>query len=162
MSTPGSRHGTRRDDLRLVQINSEPNAAEALSQSRRGLAADGRGGTSAEAVVEEEGADINASRMQGLRGGAGLSNGWVNSQSKEHRTEGVSLLNTPSAVNGLQSDMARTSEQGALMAVTAVHPRREGREMDANGPQDSCTMNRVEGVGYINRDNNLVRVGAVS
>ena len=121
----------------------------------------GRGGTSAEAVVEE-GADINASRMQGFRGGAGLSNGWVNSQSKEHRTEGVSLLNTPSAVNGLQSDMARTSEQGALMAVAAVHSRREGREMDANGPQDSSTMNRVEGVGYINRDSNLVRVGAVS
>ena len=133
---------TRRDDLRPVQINSEPNAAEALSQSGE-EAADGRGGTRAEAVIEEEGADINASRMQGLRGGAGLSDGWVNSQSKEHRTEGVTLLNTPSAVDGLQSDMARTSEQGALMAVTAVYPRREGREMNANGPQDSCTMNRV-------------------
>ena len=54
--------GTRRDDLRLVQINSEPNAAEALRQSGE-EAADGRGRTSAEAVVKEEGADINASRM---------------------------------------------------------------------------------------------------
>ena len=88
---------TRWDDFRLVQINSEPNAAEALGQSGE-EAADGRGGTSAENVVEEEGADINASRMQGLRGCAGLSNGWVNSQSKEHRTEGVSLLNTPRAL----------------------------------------------------------------
>ena len=152
---------TRWDDLRLVQIDSEPNAAEALGQSGE-EAADGRGGTCAEAVVEEEGADINASRMQDLRGGAGLSNGWVNSQSEEDRTEGVSLLDTPSAVNGLQSNVARTSEQGALVAVTAVDPRREGREMDTNGPQDSCSMNCVEGIGHINRDSNLVRVGAVT
>ena len=151
---------TRRDDLRLVQIDSEPNAAEALSQSGQ-EAADGRGGTCAEAVVEEEGADINVSRMQDLRGGAGLSNGWENSQSEEDRTEGVTLLNAPSAANGLQGNVSRTGEQGALVAITAVDPRREGREMDANGPQDSCTMNRVEGIGHINRDSNLVRVGAV-
>ena len=150
-----------RDDLRLVQINSEPNAAEARSQCGE-EAANGRGGARAEAVIEEEGADIDASGVQGLSGGACLGNDRVNSQCKEYRTEGVPLLHTPSAVDGLQSDMARSGEQCALMAVTAVDPWREGREMNANGPQDSCTMNRVKGVGNVNRDSNLVRVGVVT
>ena len=76
-----------RDDLRLVQIDSEPNAAEARCQCGE-EAANGRGGARAETVIEEEGADINASGVQGLRGGACLGDDWVNSQSKEYRTEG--------------------------------------------------------------------------
>ena len=94
---------TRRDDLRFVQIDSEPNAAEALGQSGE-EAADGRGGACAEAVVEEEGADINASRVQGFRGCAGLCNGWVNSQSKEHRTEGASLPTATTLARTLMLD----------------------------------------------------------
>ena len=127
---------TRRDDLRHVQIDWEPNAAEALGQSGE-EAADGRGGSCAEAVVEEEGADINASRMRDLRGGAGLSNGWVNSHSEEDRTEGVSLLDTPSAVNGLQSNVTRTG-----VAVTAVDPWRKGRKMHTNGPPQVKTSTK--------------------
>ena len=40
--------------------------------------ADSRGGSGAEAVVEEKGADVDASRIRDLRGSAGLSNGRMN------------------------------------------------------------------------------------
>ena len=101
MGTPGSQQGRRSGRADTPgQIDCEPNAAEALGQSGE-EAADGRGRSGAEAVVEEKGADVNASQMRGLRGSAGLSNGRVNSQSEENRTEEVTLLDAPSAANGL-------------------------------------------------------------
>ena len=48
------------------------------------------------------------------------------------------------------------------MAVTAVDPWRKERDMDAHGPQDSSSVNRVESVGLINRDGDLVKVSAVA
>ena len=84
----------------VLSNKSEPNAAEVLGQSG-GEASDGRGRSGAEAVVEKKGADVKASRMRGFRGSAGLSNGRVNRQSEEDQTEGVTLLDAPSAANGL-------------------------------------------------------------
>ena len=49
-------------------------------------------------------------------------------------------------------------KQGALAAITAVDPRREGRKVDAHGPQDSGPVNRVESVGHVHRDGDLARV----
>ena len=80
---------------------------EAFNESGK-EAADGWGGTSTEAVGEEKGADIDASRMRGLRGGTGLSDGKVDRQSEEDRTEGVPLLHSPSAGNGLQRSRYRS------------------------------------------------------
>ena len=62
----------------LSKVDREPNAAEAFNESGEETS-DGWGRTSTEAVVEEKGADVDAPRMRGLRGGAGLSNGRVNS-----------------------------------------------------------------------------------
>ena len=145
------------DDLRLVQVDCDPYAAEAFNESGE-EAADGWGGTSAEAVVEEKGADIDASQIGGLRGGTGLSDGRVDSQGEEDRTEGVSLLYSPSAGNDLQGHTTGTGEQGALAAITAVDPRREGRKVGAHGPQDGGPVNRVESVGHVHRDGDLARV----
>ena len=105
----------------LSKLTVNPMRREAFSQSGE-EAADGWGRTSAEAVVEEKGADVDAPRMRGLRGGTGLSDGRVDSQSEENQTKRVTLLNASSAANGLQSNVSRTGGQGALVAVTAVDP----------------------------------------
>ena len=106
-----------RDDVCLVHVDCEPDAAEAFNESGK-EAVDGWGGIGTEAVVEEKGADIDATRMRGLRGGTGLSDGRVDRQSEEDRTEGVPLLHSPSAGNGLQGHTTGPGGQGALAAIT--------------------------------------------
>ena len=82
--------------------------------------------------------------------------GWI---AKAKRTGPRGLLaGLPSAGNGLQGYAAGTGEQGALVAITAVNPRRAGRKVDAHGLQDSVPVNRVESVGHVHRDGDLARV----
>ena len=99
---------------------------------------------------------------RGLCGGTGLNDGWVGRQGEEDRTEGITLLHSFGAGDDLQGRVARAGEQSALTTITAVDRRREGRKMDAHGPQDCCSVNRVESIGHIHRDGNLACVRTVA
>ena len=125
----------RGDDLGLVQVDREPNAAEAFSLSDE-EAPNGWSGTSTKTVIEENRAEIDAPRVRGLRSCAGLRNGRVDSEGEKDRAEEIPLLHSPGAGDDLRGNAAGASEEGALTAVTSVDPRREGRKVDADGPQD--------------------------
>ena len=91
---------------------------------------------------------------------ASVMTGWMAS-AKRTAPRKSPLLNASCAGFYLRSDTARTSEKGALVTVTTVDPRRDRRKVSANLLQDSGPVLRVERVGDVQREGNLVRVGAV-
>ena len=100
--------------------------------------------------------------MGSLRSMSGFLDDRVDGECEKNRTLGVSLLNAPCAGNNLRSDTAGASEEGALVTVTTVDPRRDRRKMGANRLQDSGPVHRVQRVGDVQREGNLVRIGAVA
>ena len=115
----------RGEDLGLVQVDCAPNAAEAFGVSDE-EAANGWNKTSTKTVIEEKGAEIDALRVRGLRGCAGLRNGRVDSEGEKDRAEGIPLLHFFGTGDDLRGHAAEP--------VKRVLSR--GRKVDADGPQD--------------------------
>ena len=100
--------------------------------------------------------------MGGLRCLSCFLDDRVDGECKKDWTWGVSLLNASCAGDNLRSSTAGAGEKGAPVTVKTVDPRRDRREMGADRLQDSGTVHRVERIGDVQREDNLVQVGAVA
>ena len=104
--------------------------------------------TRTHAIVEVEGADVEARGERTLGGPPCLLDDRVDGQSEEDKPRDDQIASS-------------AREKMAVMSIATVDPGSEGREVSADRLQDSGTMHRVKGVGDVNRDSNLGRVQAM-
>ena len=142
------RRGACRVNLRFAQIDHETNAAETPN---KGSEEEAHGGRCARTntIVKIEGAEVEA-RWEGVLGDlACLLDDGVDGQSNEDRPQRIALLNSPGAGNGLITSSAGAREKMTVMALTAVDPKSDRKEVGADRLQDSGAMHGAEGVGNV-------------
>ena len=81
-----------------------------------------RGRTSTEPIIKIKGANINPTRVHGLRDGTGLQNDRVDGKCEENRAKRVALLNAPCAGNDLRSRRGGASEEDAVIDDNSSPP----------------------------------------
>ena len=119
--TAAKRLGGRasRDDLSLVQVDREPNAAEASSEGGE-EAADSGGRNQRGNRRQGRKSRCRHPGERGLCGGTGLNDGWVGRQGEEDRTEWITLLHTSGAGDDLQGCVVRAGEQSAFATIAVL------------------------------------------
>ena len=91
--------------------------------------------TGAHAVIQEERGEVDAFGMQGEGNATCLQNGRVDCERKENKSQGVALLNTSGASDGLGGNAVSTGEKRAIVQITAVDQGSDCGQDDTNYPE---------------------------